>query len=248
MGTTESLQSQFKQFRMTETAQALPGFLREAEQQSWTYQELLVALCNHEEHRREEKTRQKYLKWAQFPFEKSLEDFDTIESMSLSKRQIDQLRECDWLDQLFNLVLLGPPGVGKTHIAIGLGLEAIERGKQVAFVSMGELISLLKTEGYVRKSAIRLKRVRQADLVILDDMMFMAMETNEANLFFQLISDLYEKSSIILTSNKGPDSWGKMLGDQGIATAILDRLLHRCEVIHMDGESHRMKHRETIFE
>src|SRR5699024_1552109 len=154
-------------------------FLREAEQQSWTYQELLVALCNHEEHRREEKTRQKYLKWAQFPFEKSLED---IESMSLSKRQIDQLRECDWLDQLFNLVLLGRPGVGKTNIAICLGLEAIERGKQVAFVSMGELISLLKTEGYVRKSAIRLKRVRQADLVILDDMMFMAMETNEANL------------------------------------------------------------------
>ncbi len=233
---------------MTETAQALPSFLREAEQQSWTYQELLVALCNHEEQRREEKTRLKYLKWAQFPFEKSLEDFDPKESVSLSKRQIDQLKEYDWLDQMFNLVLLGPPGVGKTHIAIGLGLEAIERGKQVTFVSMGELISLLKTEGYVRKSAIRLKRMREADLVIIDDMMFMAMETNEANLFFQLISDLYEKSSIILTSNKGPDSWGKMLGDQGIATAILDRLLHRCEVIHMDGESHRMKHRETIFE
>lgn len=232
---------------MTETAQALPKFLREAEQQSWTYQELLVALCDHEAQRREEKTRKKYLKWAQFPFEKSLEDFDTNESISLSRRQIAQLKACGWLDQLFNLVFLGPPGVGKTHLAIGLGLEAIQQGKQVAFVSMGELISLLKTEGYVRKSAIRLKRVRQADLVIIDDMMFMAMEANEANLFFQLVSDLYEKSSIILTSNKGPDSWGKMLGDQGIATAILDRLLHRCEVVHMSGESHRMKYRESIF-
>ncbi|MER2175490.1 MAG: ATP-binding protein, partial [Carnobacterium sp.] len=107
---------------------------------------------------------------------------------------------------------------------------------------------LLKTESYVRKSELRLMRIRKSELVIIDDMMFMAMETNEANLFFQLVSDLYEKSSIILTSNKGPDNWSKMLGDQGIATAILDRLLHRCEVIHMDGESHRMKNRETIFD
>ena len=111
---------------------------------------------------------------------------------------------------------------------------------------MAELVSLLKTESYVRKPELRLMRIRKSELVIIDDMMFMAMETNEANLFFQL--DLYEKSSIILTSNKGPDNWSKMLGDQGIATEILDLLLHRCEVIHMDGESHRMKNRETIFD
>lgn len=233
---------------MTETANALPHLLREAEQHSWTYQELLVALCSHEEKLREEKTTQKHLKWAQFPFEKSLEDFNTLDESALSDRQINQLKEFDWLKQAFNLIFLGPPGVGKTHIAIGLGLAAIHKGKQVSFVSMAELVSLLKTESYVRRSELRLRRIRKADLVIIDDMMFMAMETNEANLFFQLVSDLYEKSSIILTSNKGPDNWSKMLGDQGIATAILDRLLHRCEVIHMDGESHRMKNRETIFD
>lgn len=233
---------------MTETANVLPHLLREAEQHSWTYHELLVALCSHEENRREEKITRKHLNWAQFPFEKSLEDFNTLGDTALSGRQINQLKEFDWLKQAFNLIFLGPPGVGKTHIAIGLGLAAIHKGKQVSFVSMAELVSLLKTESYVRKSELRLMRIRKSELVIIDDMMFMAMETNEANLFFQLVSDLYEKSSIILTSNKGPDNWSKMLGDQGIATAILDRLLHRCEVIHMDGESHRMKNRETIFD
>ncbi|WP_026700754.1 ATP-binding protein, partial [Salibacterium aidingense] len=114
--------------------------------------------------------------------------------------------------------------------------------------SMGELVTLLKTETYVRKSQLRLKRIREADLVIMDDLMYMAMDHHEANLFFHLINHLYERSSIILTSNKGPENWGELLGDQGIATAILDRLLHRSEVIHLDGGSHRIKYRETLFD
>ncbi|WP_051669225.1 ATP-binding protein [Carnobacterium jeotgali] len=113
---------------------------------------------------------------------------------------------------------------------------------------MAELVSLLKTESYVRKSELRLMRIRFSEVVIIDDMVFMAMKKNEANLFFQLVSDLYEKSAIILTSNKGPYNWSKMLGAHSIATAILNRLLHRCEVIHMDGEIHPLKNRETIFD
>lgn len=95
---------------------------------------------------------QKYMTWAQFPFERTLDSFDTSQAAVLSDRQISQLKEFEWLNQAFNLLLLGPPGVGKTHISIGLGLEAIKQGKQVSFVSMAELISLLKTEEYVRKS------------------------------------------------------------------------------------------------
>ncbi|MBP2258681.1 DNA replication protein DnaC [Virgibacillus campisalis] len=191
---------------------------------------------------------EKHLKWAKFPYQKSLDEFDLHEQRSLSSKQLKQLQELTWLEQTFNLVFLGPPGVGKTHLAIGLGLEAIQNGLRVSFVPMGELIPFLKTEEYLRKAQIQLNRLRKADLVIIDDLMYMAMDQHEANLFFHLINHLYERSSILLTSNKGPEDWGELLGNQGITTAILDRLLHRSEVIHLNGESHRIKYRESVFQ
>ncbi|WP_139192875.1 IS21-like element helper ATPase IstB [Anaerobacillus arseniciselenatis] len=244
----ESLQRQLHHLRMSETSKELTSFLRKAEANSWTYQEFLRELLTYEEKRREEKMIEKHLKWAKFPYEKSLEEFNLKELPSLSTRQLKQLQELSWLEESFNLVFLGPPGVGKTHISIGLGLEAVHRGHRVSFISMGELVPLLKTEEFLRKSQLRMKRIKEADLVIIDDLMYMAMDQNEANLFFHLINHLYERSSIILTSNKGPEEWGDLLGDQGITTAILDRLLHRSEVIHFDGASHRIKYRESLFQ
>ncbi|QHE52818.1 IS21-like element helper ATPase IstB [Pontibacillus sp. HMF3514] len=246
-GSVEHLQQQFHQLRMSETSKELPAFLRKAESHSWTYQEFLHELLSYEEKRREEKMIEKHLKWAKFPFEKSIHEFNLNEQPSLSKRQLKQLQELTWIEQSFNLIFLGPPGVGKTHLAIGLGLEAVQQGHRVSFISMGELVPLLKTEEYIRKSQLRLKRIREADLVIIDDLMYMAMDQHEANLFFHLVNHLYERSSIVLTSNKGPEEWGELLGDQGITTAILDRLLHRSEIIHLNGDSHRIKHRESLF-
>ncbi|WP_018925014.1 IS21-like element helper ATPase IstB [Salsuginibacillus kocurii] len=242
----ESLQQQLHTFRMAETAKELPFFLRKAESQAWTYQDLLHALFCYEEKRREEKMIEKHLKWARFPYEKKLEEFKLEEQPSLSHRQLKQLQELSWLEQTFNLIFSGPPGVGKTHLAIGLGIEAISQGQRVSFVSMGELISLLKTEEYVRKSQLQLKRTRETDLVIIDDLMYMAMDQHEANLFFHLINHLYERSSIILTSNKGPEEWGELLGDQGITTAILDRILHRSEVVHFNGLLHLLNYQRFV--
>ena len=111
------------------------------------------------------------------------------------------------------------------------------------FITMGELIQTLKTEEISRKSQTKLKRIRKADLVIIDDLMFMAINQNEANLFFHLINDLYNNASIILTSNKAPKEWGELLGDPAITTALLDRILHRAEIIHLNGDSYRMKYR-----
>jgi len=126
-------------------------------------------------------------------------------------------------------------------------LEALERGHRVSFVAMDTLVHLLKTQDIARTSQIRVKRILASDLVIIDDLMFMAMEKNEANLFFQFVNKLYGQASIILTSNKGPEDWGELLGDPAITTAILDRILHKSEVIKLSGDSFRLKHRETIF-
>lgn len=246
--TVQLLQEQFRHLRMTEVANELPVLLRNAEKMSWTYQEILQEILTYELKRREEKNVEKRLKWARFPYYKTLNEFNIEEQAALSTRQLNQLRELNWLDQQYNIILLGPPGAGKTFLAIGLGIDAIQRGYKVVFSTMGELVQLLKTEEYIQKSKVQLKRLREADLVIIDDLMYMAMDQREANLFFHLINHLYEQSSIIITSNKGPEQWVELMGDQGITTAILDRLLHRVEVIQLnENDSWRLKHRSTIF-
>lgn len=246
--TVELLQEQFRHLRMIETANELPRLLRNAETNNWMYQEFLQEILEFELKRREEKSIEKRMKWAKFPYQKTLDEFNIDEQQSLSSRQLNQLRELNWLEQQYNLILLGPPGSGKTHISVALGMEAIQKGFKVVFSTMGELVQLLKTEEFIRKSQIELKRLKESDLVIIDDLMYMAMDQREANLFFHLINHLYERSSIILTSNKGPEEWVELMGDQGITTAILDRLLHRVEVIQLNqNDSWRLKHRSTIF-
>ncbi len=244
----EQLQQQLRSLSWSESATYLPTLISQAEAEDWTYRTFIERLTAYEQKRRDEKQIEKRLKWAEFPVYKTLDEFNLNEQQSLSKKQMNQLKEFAWIDQLYNLILLGPTGVGKTLLSTGLGIEAIHQGYKVSFISMGDLIHTLKTEEFTRKSQTRMKRIRDSHLVIIDDMMYMAMDTREANLFFHLINDLYDRASVIITSNKSPQEWGELLGDPGITTAILDRLIHRAEVIHFrEEESYRMRHRSSIF-
>ncbi len=243
----EQLKNDMKRLKITEAAAVLEARLMDAQVKEPSYQGFLMDLLRYEIKMREEKQLLRLYKLASFPECKTLDDFDLSDQESLSKKQLNQLKELVWLEQAYNLIFLGPPGVGKTCLSIGLGIEAINRGYRVSFIQMNELIRLLKTEEISRNSRAKIKRMIGSDLVIIDDLMFMAIYRHEANLFFQLINQLYGQTSIIVTSNKGPEEWGDILGDPAITTAILDRLIHKSEVIHLTGDSYRLKHRQTIF-
>lgn len=245
IATTKSL---LKTLNLHHTSEKLSALLDKAHIQSMTCEAFLIEALQEEIKGREERKLGKRLKQAFFPEYKILEEFNLEEQHSLSERQLNQLRELSWLEQGYNIVFLGPPGVGKTHLSIGIGIEAINHGYKVRFTSMADLVHLLKTQEISTVSRNKIKRTVESDLLIIDDLMFMAMEKQEANLFFQLVNKLYGQTSIVITSNKGPEDWGELLGDAAITTAILDRIIHKCEIVNFfNDDSYRIKHRQSIF-
>ena len=240
--------SMLKTLNMNHAIIALGKVTEKSIEDSYSCEKFLEEILKEEIQGREKRKYEKRLKLAYFPEYKTLDEFNLDEQVTLSKKQFNQLKELSWLERGFNLIFLGAPGVGKSHMAVGLGIEAWNNGYKVRFVTMADLIHLLKTQEISTRSRNEIKRIIDSDLVIIDDLMFIAMEKNEANMFFQLINKLYGQTSLIITSNKGPEDWGELIGDPAITTAILDRLIHKCEIINIqDNDSYRMKHREKIF-
>jgi DNA replication protein DnaC len=247
MATIKGVQELLTALRLSATSDELSNHLAKAKETQPAYVDFLHDVFQHEMQVRERRAYERRMTVATFPYIKTLDDFSLSEQKSLSKQQFNQLLSLDWIDQSYNLVLLGPTGVGKTHLSVGLGIKAVELGFKVHFVTMGEMIRLLKTQDITTRCARKIKQMKDSHMIILDDLMFMALTKQEANSFFHFINEVYETTSIVLTSNKAPQEWGQLIGDEIIAAAILDRIVHKSEIIQLNGDSYRVKHRQTIF-
>ena len=152
-----------------------------------------------------------------------------------------------WLEKIFNIVLMGPSGTGKTLIAAGLCYDALKSGYRAYFRTMEQINEILIMKDITRSALIEYNKLLKAHLLVIDDIMMFALEKKQAVQLFNFINHLHEKASFIITTNKSPEEWVKMLDDEVIATALLDRILYRCEVVRLSGKSYRLENRKTIF-
>jgi DNA replication protein DnaC len=237
-----------QQFRTAGISQGLDKLIKEAESSSPGFMEFTLRLLQAEAQHRHQNEVKRKRKAAQLPRKSNLDSYDESFENGMPKTRLNQLRELNWLDQGYNLMLMGPSGTGKTFIAAGLCADAVEKGYSVYFRTMEELLAMLKMKDITRSAIAEYRRLSRANLIVIDDIMLFPVEKNQAVALFNFINQLYENTSFIITTNKMPADWAKMLDDEVLATALLDRLLYRCEIINLSGKSYRMKNRQTFFE
>lgn len=245
----EDLDAMLSRLRLGAIRDQLEGLLEEAAQRNWNLREALAWLCAAEVASKEQRRLAMAMIIAHFPCVRTLEGFEFEAQPSIDPGKIRDLATCRWVANGDNVVPLGPPGVGKTHLEVALGREAVTRGYSVQFTTAMELLGSLVKGQQQGTLEVRLAQYAKPRLLIIDELGYLPLEPEAGHLLFQLISRRYEQGSVLISSNRPVEEWDEVFGDQVVAAAILDRLLHHSHVVTIRGDSYRLreKRRSGLF-
>ncbi len=247
METLHLCKSYCRELHLSSLAKDFEDILQQSQSQNCTHVQYAFRMLQNEILYRKQKELSARLKLACLPLNHDLKNYDTSHTNGLTQIQFKQLCELFWLEQNFNIILMGPSGTSKTFLAAGLCHKAINNGYKAYFRTMEQIIKTLKLKDITSREAAEYKRLQKANLIAIDDIMLFPFEKNVAVDFFNFINAVYEKTAFIITTNKSPQQWSEMINDTVLVTALLDRLLYNCQVIKLSGESYRIKNRKEIF-
>lgn len=244
----DSTRAALEQLGLNYVAESLPQMLNDAVKDNLAAHRFLDKLLAAEVSQREERRIKTSLRLSGLPPGQTLGNFDFGFQPGVERSKIETLATCSWIREHATLLVVGPPGVGKTHLAVALGVKAVQNGFSVAFYRLEDLLHAMKQDAEVPPRRLRGKKYLKVSLLVIDEVGFQPMTRQEASLFFRLVSYRYQRGSTLITTNKSVKDWPEVLaGDEVMATAILDRLLHQCHVLNIKGRSYRLKELERLM-
>lgn len=238
------LGKKLKLFKLSGIGDTLEMRIKQATDESLSYSDFLALLLEDEVERRADNKRSRLYRYARLPFEKGLEDFDFAFQPTVKKQEILEFATCRFIEKKANLVFIGQPGTGKTHLSVALALAALGRGKTALFTTVWDMIDQLQQSRADYSYQKKIQSYLKPDLLILDELGYRSMADSTVEDFYEIISKRYEKGSIIITSNRPIHTWDSVFVDKTLTSAVVDRLMHHCSIIEIKGESYRFKKRD----